>query len=461
MRLQWFEIQGYKNIHDSLRMDELGRVNVLHGDNNVGKSNLLESIGLLFVLLQAIREDVRGDVSRAERFARRAKPEEMTSTSTTVFNTVRSFSYLTREGFPPGEIFNLREARPISIRTNVYLEPGELEEGDPPWLTSPIELGLSLERREDELLLSLTSLLRAEGTRMVRVEEEAIERVLERLGRRRRGRELEPRFALVRADRTIVGEPVPEVEAPSPLSTREPLPPELGLALYDAENATEPLPRQRFERFRSTLARFEDILGEGQWRMFYDRREERAELFFETAGGATRVPLRLMGSGVQQIVCLIARLVMTGADIVAIEEPELNLRYKAQLRLREILSDLVAGQQGLSQLLLTSHSPAFEMEEMFYALKRSPDGPRVERRPRSEARLFTQPEVEVPPEGARAPLSYVTTDGLVLVPEEVRKTLGLEHGGGVVFIQEKDTGHYRMLTDDQFLDVLEPREPSP
>jgi hypothetical protein len=46
MRLERFRVQGYKNFRAPLQLADLGRFNVLHGDNNVGKSNLLESIGL-------------------------------------------------------------------------------------------------------------------------------------------------------------------------------------------------------------------------------------------------------------------------------------------------------------------------------------------------------------------------------------------------------------------------------
>lgn len=71
MRFLWFEVQGYKNLRAPLRLTDIGRINVLHGDNNVGKSNLLEAIGLFFVLVRAFREDARGGPSLGERYALR------------------------------------------------------------------------------------------------------------------------------------------------------------------------------------------------------------------------------------------------------------------------------------------------------------------------------------------------------------------------------------------------------
>jgi predicted ATPase len=463
MRLQWFEIQGYKNIRKAVRLDALGRFNVLHGDNNVGKSNLLESIGLFFTLLRALREEVRGEVSKAESFARRKPPERAAGESTVRLRAMRTFSYLAGHDFPPDEIFNLQDAEPMEFRASIHLEAGDLERDAASWLSAPLELELRLERREDAIWIELTRLKRSDGADLADqsdiVHALDLGTVLDLLSPRRLGDRVHPRFALIRADRTLAGETSLTQEGPAPLMTREPLPRDLGLELYDAENSTDLLERQRFERFLQALGHFQDFLGPGQWRMRFDRQADRAELLFDGASG--RVPLRLMGSGLQQIVTLLARLVMTRADIVALEEPELNLRYKTQLQLREVLSTLVSEASVPSQILVTSHSGAFETEEMFYAVLRSEDGPRVERWHRKEAARFTQSEANVPPAGKQAPLSYVTSEGLVLLPEEVRKALGLERGGGVTFVPEKSFGHYRMLTDAQFLDMIEPREPSP
>jgi predicted ATPase len=463
MRLEWFDIQGYKNLRRVVRLEELGRFNVVHGDNNIGKSNLFESIGLLFMLLRTLRDDMHGEVSRAESFTR-TKPPELTSSEATMgLRTVRSFSFFSDRGFPPEEIFNLKDALPMELRASVRLDQSELSEHDASWLAEPLELGVRLERHEDEVLIELTRLSISNGGDLAREVPSShqlqVRRILDLVALRRIGKRVHPRFSLIRADRTLAGEATRRREEPSPLTTREPLPQDLGLELHDAENSLDSQERQRFERFLHVLNRFQDFLEPGQWRMRFDRDAERAELYFD--GASARVPLRLMGSGLQQIVTLLARLVMTRADIVALEEPELNLRYDTQLRLREALSALVHDATSPFQLLLTSHSDAFETEEMFYAMLRAPSGPLIERRHRQEAARFALPKLSVPPEGAQAPLSYVTSQGLVLVPEEVRKALGLEHGGGVAFVREKAAGHYRMLTNAQFLDMIEPKDPPP
>lgn len=444
MRFLWFEVQGYKNLRAPLRLTDIGRINVLHGDNNVGKSNLLEAIGLFFVLVRVFREDARGGPNLAERYALRTPPDATEGNGTAARTTVRSLGYFAEHGFPANEIFNFKQKQPIELRARLEFEPLDSEGSDPPWLADPVEVGFHLERRDQDLRLTLTRLVRSDGTDVTPSIEDT-GRVLERVAVRLRDGATYPRFALVRTDRTIVTASTPTTETPG---SREPLSRELGLAVYDAEESKDP----RFRRLLTSLEAIRDLVGEGQWRAHYDRRTDRADLRFDGE------PLRLMGSGVQQIVNLAARLLLTGADIIAVEEPELNLRYSAQLRLRDVMNSLVGKGDGPSQLLLTSHSPAFELEPTFYALTRGAEGPHVKQRPIAEARDFTTPEMQMPPAGARAPLSYVTTDGLVQVPEDVRKALHLEHGGGVCFVPEKDDQHYRMLTNAQFWDLFEPRE---
>lgn len=444
MRFLWFEVQGYKNLRAPLRLTDIGRINVLHGDNNVGKSNLLEAIGLFFVLVRAFREDARGGPSLGERYALRTAPVASEVTGMATRMTVRSLGYFEEHGFPGKEIFTFKQKQPIELRARLEFEPLDINASDPGWFAAPIEVGFHLERRDQDLQLTLIRLVRTDDTDISSSAEDT-DRVLERIGVRLRDGTPYPRFALVRTDRTIVTAFTSTAEG---AASREPLPRELGLAVYDAEESKDP----RFARLLTSLEAIRDLVGEGQWRAHYDRHADRADLRFDGE------PLRLMGSGVQQIVNLAARLLLTGADIIAIEEPELNLRYAVQLRLRDVMNDLVRDGDAPSQLLLTSHSPAFELEKTFYALSRSAEGPRVTRRPSEQARDWTNPEMQMPPSGARAPLSYVTTDGLVQVPEDVRKALHLEHGGGVCFVPEKDDQHYRMLTNAQFWDLFEPRE---
>jgi len=133
----------------------------------------------------------------------------------------------------------------------------------------------------------------------------------------------------------------------------------------------------------------------------------------------------------------------------------LNLRYTLQLRLREILAEIVKAPVGPQQLFLTSHSPAFESGEHFYAMKATDDGPIIEHRPIELAHLFTKQNTISSNLGETAPQGYVTNDGLVKLPKDICQELGVEQGGGIVILKRKDNNHVELLTDEQYFDLLE------
>ncbi|MBK8695437.1 MAG: AAA family ATPase [Deltaproteobacteria bacterium] len=56
MKIERFEVKGFKNLRQSVVLDELAGVNVIHGENNIGKSNLLQAMDLFFWLLGELAE---------------------------------------------------------------------------------------------------------------------------------------------------------------------------------------------------------------------------------------------------------------------------------------------------------------------------------------------------------------------------------------------------------------------
>lgn len=455
MKFEWFEVQGYKNIVTPLRLTNLGPINIIHGDNNVGKSNLLESIGLFFVLLRTLAEDGPKLVERYELSAQKATAEPGA--------TVRTHGYFAEHGFSADEIFHFMEPTPITLRARITFADTERPPNAPPWLNNSILLGLRAELLTNSVAIRLIEFQSPDGTDLARETTNAGEKNVSSLRMlfdvmNQQGGSLSknPRYALIRADRSVMSEAVDAFVKLEPFTGREPLPADLAQALYDAEGGKDMAKKRQFKKFVDSLEVFRDIIGSGQWRMWYDRDTERFDLRLMVDNGF--LPLRAMGSGIQQIVNLVARIVMSEADVVAIEEPELNLRYVAQLRLREILTRLT-NDGLLKQVFLTSHSPAFEMAPMFHLLSRTASGPSVELRNAEQAIRFVNPEVDLPPKDAKAPISYVTTEGLVRLPSNITEKLALLNGGGVVFVEAKD-GFIRMLTDEQFADLFETSEES-
>jgi len=166
-----------------------------------------------------------------------------------------------------------------------------------------------------------------------------------------------------------------------------------------------------------------------------------------------RVPVDLLGSGVQQIVALLGQLLMTPATLVGIEEPELNLHYTLQKQLLKALQQITISEYGPEQIFLTSHSPAFEAEGHFFGMERSDGGPTLSQHPRAMARIYTgtRDEEDLYPEmlaQKSEPPCYVSSEGLVMLPEDVRQALKVERGGGLSFILNKETGRFEIWTTD-------------
>jgi hypothetical protein len=506
MYLRRFQVQGFKNFRHAVALEDLGRLNVLHGDNNAGKSNLIEAIGVFFLLVEQVFEvpsagasllesgganvsDLDGEAWRrlgeaaVQRLLERTRdlqgfpepgpagwPEPgqplLPARDSQPWRRKREVDrrLLERRGHPAREMFHLHEPGPIEIAASIAIAPGELGRAG---LQAPgalatgeierIDVTVRLATVVNVLELELVHLALGAADAPVAVDLDApIDAVFLRrlgafLGRAHdaEGKAGGRRFALVEADRWVEG------AGDWSHAGRDMIPPDLCLALYDAKESAGEAEHARWQRFVTAMQRFEEILGPGQFMAVYDRREKRASLVFDPAAGP-RVPAHLLGTGIQQAASLVGRMIMSRATILAVEEPELNLRYTRQVQLREILAGLVGADGAPAQLFLTSHSAAFESPGGFHGLRSTADGPVVDRRPSSEASAFTgQGSALVPPPGARAPLCYVSSEGLVLVPEEVRQELGIQGGGGVYFVYRKGTGHFEMLTDEQFLALLE------
>ncbi|HIE01184.1 MAG TPA: hypothetical protein EYP59_13000 [Thiotrichaceae bacterium] len=434
MQLKRLAVKGFKNFQTELSLENMATIVVIHGENNVGKSNVLEAMQLFFQLLLA---------------------QESNQTLPITLGQKMRFSELEKRGFDPGDVFNLEIPAPIEINVTFTIQPEELELADiqPLLPSSEVQMAIQLKHIHADLDYQITQYQFADGTDVILPEATDEQKTYAAqfalfLAQRfiLKTKEKNNRFALIKLDRRIAQD---EIEA-----VRSVIPQALSLQLYDAKESPEPSYYKRWELFVKMMHKFNDVLGTGEFVVLFNRHSSRANLAFQSP--STRIPIDLLGSGIQQIVALIARLLMSNANFVAIEEPELNLRYTLQLRLREIFKDIIEAPVGPEQLFLTSHSPAFEFGKHFYAMRKINGLPTVELKSIKQALLFTHHHAESPYlVGEHAPLCYVSTDGLVRLPERIRQRLELEQGGGVVLVERKDTGHVELLTDTQFDDLFE------
>src|SRR5262245_22034561 len=105
MQLRSFKVQGFKNFRQPVVLEDLGPINVLHGANNVGKSNLLQAIELFFVVIgleNSLGIPLQGMLIPL------------------------SDDFLWDKHLPRAEVFNLEAPVPIQIEAEVETTPEEL-----------------------------------------------------------------------------------------------------------------------------------------------------------------------------------------------------------------------------------------------------------------------------------------------------------------------------------------------
>ncbi|MCA9567928.1 MAG: AAA family ATPase [Myxococcales bacterium] len=385
MRIETFAVQGFKNLVDEVRLEGMGGVVVLHGANDVGKSNVVEAIGACLRLIDLLfLQDKLGSLELDRR-----------NFASVVRMDPRDFYTLGGHGHARFEL----GVEGVAVPARVEVTWG----GD----------GVRVQPRPDRHDRAAWEALRDS-----------------------------PRFQHIQVDRTEIGDGG---------SNRDPhdrgqIPADVAMALFDARDSLETAAIQRMDLFRDVMARFRELLGGREINVVYRREEGRALVVLETPDG--RLPAYLLGSGAQQVVALIGRVLTCGADIVAIEEPELNLRMDVQERLAEALHFIVADPRGPSQILLTSHSPVFERGGAFFHLERTAEGLRVSRRPGGEASDVTgvlAPGVAP----ADAPQSYMSTEGALRFNGFAREHLGLPEGGRV-FVVRGEPGELRVFSEDRW-----------
>lgn len=448
MKLLEFAVTGYKNLSREVRLTDLGRINVIHGDNNVGKSNVLEALQLFFALLG---RDVENGLPLG--------PNKV------AWMMERRLLELTEHRI--GEIFDMRGPLAATIRLEAKFSVSEAafnRAGILPVLPTDrvtIVLELAREYGRPDLRISV-SRFQFNDVRDAAIEEftaaEAgfAQRLALLLARNQLmhdpvGR---PAFALIEENRRVRGrrERLGEGSASAILS------PTMLLNLWDASVSADPSQIGRWKLLKDLAKKHLPPFQSGDLLVTFDRSQDSAFVVHEGAGDI-RLRHHLLGTGVQQVLSLLGLLLTTDARWVAIEEPECNLRYTLQLRLREALDTLTRDERGPGQLFVTSHSPAFETEAYFYAMRLDAEGvPVIERRPKRDARMFVAFDAEVPPAEGRGEVSWVSSEGLVLVPPRLRPRLEVQNGGEVAFLTNHSSGRVEILSEREFLDVLGPAE---
>lgn len=354
MYISSFAISGYRSLKN-VNIPKMLQVCIFHGLNNSGKSNILSAIETIF--------------------RRKLVVEETTIDQTTKIEQVTKHE---REG-------NFWKGRIIGFRDNFYLN-GKKD----------IKFSVSVTFSDDELIpfreimehlkpflakAGHDKILQLDG-KIKYIDDDSAEMLLERavfnkhyvvfqmagssktgffpevkvLKEQDRFAQFEKlmdlladSFALLPSDRYLTSEQM------APASTNRPtLTPKtfkqwlfmLDLNRYDHE---------AFEEIKTMFATTPFSFGD----IGFSKEQEDIEIMVKEIN--VRLPISRLGSGHQQILYIIANLVLNKKKMMGIEELEINLSPKAQKMVFEKLKHHIYNSSDLvSQIIITSHSDYFE-----------------------------------------------------------------------------------------------------
>ncbi len=333
MRVAWLEIQNFRSIK-WLRLEGLDKPQVvLEGPNDVGKSNILHAMDLVFSALP----------SRLRMGAALDKP--IPGEPPIRPHWVKSMAELFRHG---------EDSFTINIGLRFASEDGT--RGWKPDPTQVVEFGLRWRRDNADPVLEKSSIpfLKATGLPIVSVGSASQEskQMLEAIAVA-----LAPAFRLVSTERAPRRETI-HLNRDVPLENLVRWQGQnLKQMLFLYKNSPEVEIQERFEQLREAVRDPELEVGIMNVSVSPD----------ETINVRTRYQgverdLQERGSGIQQLLTLLTLSLCHRGKILAIEEPEMNLSEPNQRRLWKKLREFSAPGGPLDQVFVTSHSRVFEEE---------------------------------------------------------------------------------------------------
>ena len=369
MILTEFHVSGYKSLYDC-KITDLQPINVFHGDNNVGKSNILEALELFCRVL-------KGD---------RSKPSA--------------------DAFSWGE---------DAMNLEGLLTP--LDKGS-------LKVKVQFDRAHDMAAPVLVNEAPQNPQALPRVFDSALD------------------FYRIPARRRLEVEQETQSEQPlDPTGTN------LKERLFWASVSQDPEERKAFYNvLRPLFAESPLALGTLQ-----PVAAPGGPYNLQIETPTRSVPLEQMGSGIQQLVLLSGLITLSRAAVIAIEEPEMNLSWPTQKKLRLILQRMVEQRDAPPyQIFISSHSPLFEFYENFYRVEMVDGRTQVTRVENAERRRIF--DGVLPPADKRA--AWLHGENVVILPSYVVETLDVQQGDLVYFLPQKD--RVLMLGEEDFADMTRP-----
>lgn len=362
MKLTKFWARGYRSLRD-VTLEALGDYNIFYGPNGAGKSNILDAIQSLFCVMPLAVDATSG--TPEERLTSREAGR-------------RAAQWICSDDF------TVRQPR-RQIVLGAVIEDRETSFGGASYQGQPVsqitfEVGVQGQRGGElalllrELRINDHSLRDAPMQRVSFIPDEAHEAL----------RLLTPAsFTHLGVTRSLAVNGAREGAGPA--RTVGTIPDgEVIRELFRAKNAPQRELRDRYELVLDYMVR---VLQRGRFDVFMDPatgRLELREVLPEPNPLGLDLPVDRAGHGVVQAFAILVTILLSGAPIVAIEEPEAHLHAPTLgRRLRALLPQLRADGH-VQQFFIATHSNLFDLDPGgYFDVSLDPDAheTRVQRKP--------------------------------------------------------------------------------
>lgn len=368
MKIRKFWVKGYRSLRD-VSLDGLGDFNVFYGPNGSGKSNVLDAMHAFFCVMPHAVDAAYGP--KEERISFREAGR-------------RAAQWIVAEDF------NLRGSTD-SVELGARIEASADSFGGLVFNNAPVEhveVQVQLTRvRDGEHNLKLSRLLINAQKPGLPFGDTQIRALLRHL--------VPSAFAHIGVTRTL-GINADRGGSPAGGRAVSTIPDgEVISELFRAKNSRDREIRNRYEQLQAFLSA---TFHRGRFDVFVDPETselELRELLPEPNPQGLDVRVSRAGHGVVQLYAIVVAALLSGADLVAMEEPEAHLHAPTLGReLRQVLRSLVdQPQTQIRQLFIATHSNLFDLDPTGYWDVRLEGGETVvERRPLYEMdRHFYEP----------------------------------------------------------------------
>lgn len=348
MRIEQFRVSEFANFSQPVAWGPLKEINLLYGENNVGKSNLLRAVELYFHLL-----GVGEAVTKSQRQIVDAPSAELSALFDASFPRLRG-----------------TEPRPLVFQVEWSLTEEDLRESGlfpdhPCWRVETFLEATPTGRSVDLRILRWA----LEGNDVAQLEKDTHPALVGFAQQLRR----------LLADARPFQFELPVLPVARLGNSNALFPQDLRDALFDARQSVAPEARRRWTLFAELAGTLAKEVGPGAWETTFSRADQSADLVY--LNGDQVITLEELGSGIQRVAALLAELCLCSERWVLLEEPEWRLSPALQARLVRLSRRVLDANVGPRQLFVTTHSPTLAAQGEAFSVERDGEVPKVIAKP--------------------------------------------------------------------------------